>query len=161
MKKINADYFRSVLFGIEDGLVSTTGVIVGISTGTGDQRVIILAGIVAVIVEAMSMGAGEMLSEKTVLQIRHKNSSPAILGGVLMFCSYAAAGMIPVLPFLFWPVKTANFFSVAFALMSLFILGYVKGKVIKVPALKSAWEIFLVGGMATVAGLIIGQIFKL
>ena len=37
---IHEDYLRSGLFGIQDGLVSTTGVVVGISTGVEDKAII-------------------------------------------------------------------------------------------------------------------------
>ena len=31
LKKINQDYFRNMIFGAEDGLVSTVGILFGIS----------------------------------------------------------------------------------------------------------------------------------
>ena len=40
--EIHEDYFRSLMFGFQDGLVSTTGVVVGIATGTPDKAVILL-----------------------------------------------------------------------------------------------------------------------
>ena len=64
MLHIHEDYLRSGLFGIQDGLVSTTGVVVGISTGVEDKAIIILASLVAVTVEASSMAAGQYSSEK-------------------------------------------------------------------------------------------------
>ena len=55
---IHEDYLRSGLFGLQDGLVSTTGVVVCISTGVENKAFIILASLVAVTVEASSMAAG-------------------------------------------------------------------------------------------------------
>ncbi len=55
MLHIHEDYLRSVLFGLQDGLVSTTGVVVGISTGVSQKEIVILAAFVAVTVEATSM----------------------------------------------------------------------------------------------------------
>jgi hypothetical protein len=46
MKTPQKEYLQSAMFGFNDALVSTTGVIVGISTGTGDKQIVILAGIV-------------------------------------------------------------------------------------------------------------------
>ena len=54
MKKIkevlHEDYLRSLMFGLQDGIVSTTGVVVGISTGVSDKAIIVLAALVAVTV---------------------------------------------------------------------------------------------------------------
>ena len=59
MKNIQKEYLQSAMFGFNDALVSTTGVIVGVSTGTNDKRIVILAGVVTIMVEALSMGAGQ------------------------------------------------------------------------------------------------------
>ncbi len=65
---LHEDYVRSLMFGLQDGLVSTTGVVVGISSGVSDKSIIILASLVAVTVEATSMAAGQYSSEKAVHQ---------------------------------------------------------------------------------------------
>lgn len=87
LKELNEDYLRSILFGLQDGLVSTTGVVIGISTGVETRAIILLAAFVAVTVEATSMAAGQYSSEKAVHQLdktgRHTDS--LVLGAVMMF----------------------------------------------------------------------------
>lgn len=56
---------RDIVFGLEDGLVSTLGVLTGIASGTNDHFVVILSGFVLVIVEALSMGVGSFLSSQS------------------------------------------------------------------------------------------------
>ncbi len=56
---------RDIVFGLEDGLVSTLGVLTGIASGTNDHFVVILSGFVLVIVEALSMGVGSFLSAQS------------------------------------------------------------------------------------------------
>ncbi len=56
---------RDVIFGLEDGLVSTLGVVIGIAEGSRSSYVVILSGIVVVFVEALSMAAGTYLSAKS------------------------------------------------------------------------------------------------
>lgn len=56
---------RDIVFGLEDGLVSTVGVLTGIASGTNDYFVVILSGFVLVIVEALSMGVGSFLSTQS------------------------------------------------------------------------------------------------
>jgi predicted membrane protein (TIGR00267 family) len=60
---------REMIFGVEDGLVSTTGAVVGIAAGAQDARIVILSGVVLVIVEALSMAAGTHLSAKSERQL--------------------------------------------------------------------------------------------
>lgn len=162
--KINLqeDYLRSVMFGLQDGLVSTTGLVVGISAGVPDRAIIILASFVAISVEASSMAAGQYSSEKAVHQLdksgKHRDS--LIWGAILMFFSYLIAGLIPISPFLIFTPDTARVISIAVALTSLFVIGYFKGKIVKHQALRSAVEMLIIGGVATVIGLVVGNLLK-
>lgn len=159
---LDEDYFRSVMFGLQDGLVSTTGLVVGISAGVSDKAIIILAAFVAISVEASSMAAGEYSSEKAVHQIDklHRHRDDLIIGAILMFFSYLLAGLIPISPFLFFPPDIARVISISAALISLFIVGYLKGKIVKFKPLRSAMEMLIIGGIATAIGLMVGILFK-
>lgn len=64
---------REVVFGMEDGMVSTLGAITGIATATGNPFTIILAGLVIIGVESISMAVGSFLSSKSEKEIdEHK-----------------------------------------------------------------------------------------
>ena len=162
MSSINEDYLRSALFGLQDGLVSTTGVVVGISTGVEDKAIIVMASVVAVMVEASSMAAGQYSSEKAVHQLdqRHRHKDVLALGAVIMFFSYLLAGSVPVLPIIIFDVPEARILSIIFAFLGLFLVGFIKGKIVRSSPLKSAAELFVIGGIATVIGLVVGQILK-
>ena len=56
---------REVVFGMEDGMVSTLGAITGIAAATQDPFTTVLAGFVVVGVESISMGVGSYLSTKS------------------------------------------------------------------------------------------------
>lgn len=154
------EYLQSAMFGFNDALVSTTGVIVGIATGTNDKRVVILAGIVTILVEALSMGSGQYLSSKSAHQLAGDGQdSHALVSGVIMFFSYFTAGLVPLLPIVLLPIEYSRNVAIVAALIGLFVLGYLKGKVVKTSPLKSALEIFIIGGIATMIGLVAGKLF--
>jgi vacuolar iron transporter family protein len=163
MKHIHEDYLRSALFGLQDGLVSTTGVVVGISTGIEDKAIIILASFVAVSVEASSMAAGQYSSEKAVHQMDKtgKHTDSLVLGAAIMFFSYLLAGLIPILPVVFLDQPQARIFSIIFAFIALFLIGFIKGKIVEHKPFRSAIELFVIGAIATSIGLIVGQILKI
>ncbi len=52
------------MFGVEDSLVSTLGALTGIAAGTQSTYVVVLAGVVLIFAEAVSMTAGSYLSSK-------------------------------------------------------------------------------------------------
>lgn len=161
MKKIKKDYLQSAMFGLNDALVSTTGVIVGISTGTNNKQVVILAGVVTILVEALSMGSGQYLSLKSAQQLTKKESIKIpIISGLVMFFAYFLAGLVPLLSIVLFPMQYSRNIAIVAALACLLLLGYAKGKIVNVSPLKSAVEVFVIGGLATIVGIVAGNLFS-
>jgi vacuolar iron transporter family protein len=161
-KSVDDNYLRTVVFGFEDALVSTTGAIIGISVGTSEKNLILLAGLVTLTVEAVSMGAGQYISEKAAHEAappgEHKDN--LIVGAWLMFFAYAIAGMVPLFPLFFFSGPKFIFSCLISALIGLFVLGYVKGQVVGKSAIRSALQILIIGGFATIIGAVVGFLFR-
>ena len=160
--KINPDYLRSTVFGFQDALVSTTGIVVGISAGVDNKQFILLSALVTISVEALSMGAGQYLSEKTVHELpqnRHRDN--LLTGGLIMFISYLLGGLIPIIPIIFSIPPLSSILSIIFAFIGLFSLGFVKAKLFQGKTWRSALEMLIIGGLATLIGLLVGLIFKI
>lgn len=159
---LHEDYIRSAFFGLQDGLVSTTGVVVGISAGVNDRAIVILASLVAVSVEASSMAAGQYSSEKAVHQMDRtgRHTDNLLVGALIMFVSYLLAGMVPIVPVLLVGPPVSSYYGVAFALIGLFITGWARGHITKESPLKNAVELLIIGGTATAIGLAVGYILK-
>ncbi len=60
---------REVVFGVEDGMVSTLGALTGIAIGTQNHFAVVLSGFVIVAVESLSMGIGSYISNKSVHEL--------------------------------------------------------------------------------------------
>ncbi len=156
--KMNREYIQSALFGFNDALVSTTGVIVGVSTGTSNKEIVLLAGFVTILVEALSMGSGQYLSSKSVHQMANsKHFKVSITSGLIMFVSYFLAGLVPLLPIILFPIEYSREVAIVAAMVGLFLLGYFKGKFVKVSPIRSALEIVVIGGLATGIGIVVGN----
>src|SRR3989344_4796352 len=120
----NREYLRSTVFGVEDSLVSTTGLIAGLSVGSNDKEIVILGAVVAIVIEAVSMGAGEYLSDDAVQELdklkTHRDNP--LVSGALMFTSYLLAGFIPLLPVIFLEYPSSVLLAVILAFSGLFLL---------------------------------------
>jgi len=62
-------FIREIVFGFEDSLVSTLGVVTGVAAGTQSQFVVMLTGVVLIFVEGLSMAAGSYLSSKSAREV--------------------------------------------------------------------------------------------
>lgn len=161
-KFLNEAYLRSLLFGLQDGIVSTTGVVVGISTGVSDKPIIVLAALVAVMVEATSMAAGQYTSEKAAHQMDKtgKRQDKLIVGAVIMFFSYIAGGLFSIIPTLVFNQPEARYIAILSAIAGLFLIGYLKGQIVEHRPLRSAVELLIIGSMAMTIGIIVGNFLK-
>src|SRR5688500_16609464 len=65
----NKGRVREFVFGIQDGLISTVGLLAGMQAGGSNRFTIIMAGTASVIAGAFSMSAGAYLSSKAEKEI--------------------------------------------------------------------------------------------
>lgn len=68
-KTISSDLVREMVFGLEDGMVSTLGAITGIATSTNNHFFVVLSGSVIIAVESISMAVGSYLSNNSEVAI--------------------------------------------------------------------------------------------
>jgi VIT1/CCC1 family predicted Fe2+/Mn2+ transporter len=156
MKNIKSDSLRNLIFGAEDSLVSTFGVLFGITSVAGFTKTqILIAGLVTIVVEATSMGAGSFLSETSTNELEGEQKHNPISDGIIMFVSYFFAGFIPLAPYAFFELHEARYFSIAASLTALFILGCLPTK-----KFKSGLRMMLVAGIAAALGYLVAHIFS-
>jgi len=158
----NKEYLRSVLFGIEDSLISTTGFLAGVTVGTSDKHIIIISTLIAITIEGVSMGVGEYLSDDAVkdLDKLKRSADKPLFSGAFLCISYLLAGMIPFVPVLFFSSPLSLIISLIAALLALFLLGYLKGELLHTSAMRGGIKILLVGGITTLLGMVVGFVLK-
>ncbi len=158
---VSASYLRSFIFGVEDSLVSTVGLVSGIALAGVAGTQILLTGIILVFVEAFSMAAGEYLSERSSEEYMEQGVvSPwqSIVASVIMFFSYLLSGIIPIAPYAFLAPQAAFTVSVVGSLAALFLLGLLGARLTGTPLLSRATQMAVVGGMAIIIGIAVGQL---
>lgn len=151
---------RNIVFGIEDSLVSTVGLLSGIATAGVSGGTIVLTGTVLIFVEAFSMAVGSFLSEDSVETYVTRVRNPlfaSILGGGVMFFSYFVFGFMPLLPYVFFSKGVAFITSICIALFALFLLGALSAKMFRAHFLKQGIKMLLIGGAAIGIGILVGN----
>lgn len=217
-----ATSLREVVFGIEDGMVSTMGAVTGIAVGSGDYTVVVLAGAVIIAVESISMGVGSYLSSKSEREVNDrmveeereeidaypkeekkemvglfvadgwsptlaarmaeeaaKNNdlmlremsyrelkiipsehATPVKNGAFMFGSYVLGGLVPLIPYLFFEdISRTIPLSIGMTLAGLFGLGAATTALSKRVWWKAGFEMFLLAGLAALAGYVVGRLF--
>jgi predicted membrane protein (TIGR00267 family) len=156
-------YFRNFIFGVEDSLVSTVGLLSGVAIANVSRETIFLTGIILLFVEAFSMAAGSFLSENSAenyMKIRNASFKHDLISGSIMFFSYFISDFIPLLPYLIWNINKALPFSIIFSAIALFILGLIGARISKTGLIKNAFKMVFIGGIAIAVGLIAGSMLS-
>ncbi len=158
----NSSYYRNFVFGVEDSLVSTVGLLSGISIAGVPNQTIVMTGIVLIFVEAISMGAGSFLSESSAEIYESQKDTlteRSYFDAIIMFVSYLTSGFIPLLPYVVLSQNIAFWVSISLSLAILFTLGAIGAILSKTSILKGVTRMVLVGGSAILVGSIVGRLF--
>lgn len=157
--KTSALYLRTIIFGINDSLVSTVGFLAGISVAGVPRSTIVLTGIIYALVEAFSMAMGDFLSEESAEEYISKstvNDRSSVIAAVLMFISCVLASLIPLVPYIIFTSGTALIVSICLSVLSLFIVGMVGARFSRLPMLWRGARMAFLGGAAIAMGVAIG-----
>jgi len=162
-KKHKVMYVRNVVFGIEDSLVSTVGLLSGIAVSDVSTATIILTGVVLIFVESISMAAGSLISEHQASEYESRKDLPlgkARFAALLMFVSYLLAGLVPLWPYFLFSHPTALWTSIGTTLVCLFLLGAVSAIRFGVRPLYEGFRTLLIGGVAILVGVLVGKLLE-
>ncbi|HXM06603.1 MAG TPA: VIT1/CCC1 transporter family protein, partial [Candidatus Acidoferrum sp.] len=60
---------RQIVFGAQDGILTTLGIITGVGAADGQRFTVIISGMLALFAGALSMGVGEYLGRKSEREV--------------------------------------------------------------------------------------------
>lgn len=156
-------YVRNIIFGVEDSVVSTVGLLSGIAaSGQVGHAAILLTGFVYILVEGLSMAIGSYISEESVQEYM-RDLQPTervpVVGAIVMFISFVVAGFVPIIPYLITTGTLALTLSIVLSLVLLGVVAYIHARVVRLPVLGRVLRIVLLGGAAIGLGIVVGRAF--
>lgn len=156
----NQVYLRNFIFGVEDSLVSTVGLLSGIAVSDVPRATIVLTGMTLIFVEAFAMAVGSFLSEESTeeyMRLKRKVFDRSFKAGSVMFLSYFLAGAVPLAPYVLDAVERPLPLSVSLSLLALFALGLASGSIIGTNAARRGLKMMVLGGIAIAVGAAVGS----
>ncbi len=167
MKKITSSvsaedqtFIRNFVFGAEDSLVSTVGLLSGVAIAGVARPTLVLTGVVLIFVEAFSMGIGSYLSEAITHDENHGERRISMDAAFIMLGSYIVAGLIPLLPYFFWEGITGLSISISCSLLALALLGIISSRLSRTNVRRNTVRMILLGGSAIAVGIIVSFFVK-
>ena len=97
-------YIRDLVYGANDGLITTFAVVAGVAGGGLSARAMLIIGAANLIADGLSMGVGNYLSIRShesalAAQNRPQEEANPARHGIATLLAFIAAGAVPLAPF--------------------------------------------------------------
>jgi VIT1/CCC1 family predicted Fe2+/Mn2+ transporter len=149
------------VFGSMDGVISTLAVIAGVAGATTNHVIVLVAGVAAMLAEAISMGFSSFSSARVrERMLGHKATlaKRSATEGTVFWLVTMGGGVVPLIPFLFrfGDTITSLKFAVVMSAVFLFTIGFYIGKITKKDGLYEGLLNAVIGMIAAAATYAVG-----
>ena len=126
-------YIRDIVYGANDGVITTFAAVAGVEGGALPSAAVIVVGVANLIADGLSMGVGNYLSIRANESAREADNLPEeeaepIRHAIATFLAFVAAGTVPLLPYMAgWPPAAQSASATAGTLLTLFGVGAARG----------------------------------
>lgn len=159
--EIARHYIRELIYGANDGIITTFAVVAGVAGGNLPLRVVLIIGAANLFADGLSMAVGNYLSirsHESVLETQglpEEEAYPLRHAGAT-FAAFVIAGAVPLVPYTI-PVWSLDRFvsSIALTLLAMFLVGASRAFIADVRWWRAGSEMLALG--AVVAALAYGS----
>jgi VIT1/CCC1 family predicted Fe2+/Mn2+ transporter len=153
-------YLPDLVYGANDGIITTFAVVSGVVGADLSERVILILGFANLVADGFSMGASNFLARRSHADADERADRPeAVRHGVATMVGFLTAGLVPLIAYLV-PLSDDVRFPAAIALTlgTLFAVGASRTLVTKLGWIRSGLEMLLVGAAAAAVAYGIGAL---
>jgi VIT1/CCC1 family predicted Fe2+/Mn2+ transporter len=149
--EIARHYVRDLVYGANDGLITTFAVVAGVAGGELSSRATLIIGAANLFADGLSMAVGNYLSIRShegalaAQNLPEEEARPA-RHGVATLLAFVGAGSVPLLPFVFLPHVSARLeLSILLTFSTLFAVGALRSIVTVERWWRGGLEMLLLG----------------
>ncbi|NLF29543.1 MAG: hypothetical protein GX591_01505 [Planctomycetes bacterium] len=160
-------YIKDVVYGANDGIVTTFAVVAGVVGGGLATRAVLIVGVASLFADGLSMAASNYLgsrSERAVLDHDDGGGPTGVptvpwISAALTFGAFVLAGAVPLVPYVLLGCGRRTLLWTALATLGvLFAVGASRSIVTKRPVLSAGLEMTLIGGASAAVAYVVGHL---
>jgi VIT1/CCC1 family predicted Fe2+/Mn2+ transporter len=159
--EIARHYVRELIYGANDGIVTTFAVVAGVAGGGLSLRVVLIMGAANLFADGVSMAAGNYLSIRShegvlaAQELPEEEASP-LRHAAATFLAFVGAGAVPLVPYMVPDFPLDRFTaSIALTLFAMFAVGASRALIARARWWTAGLEMLVLG--AVVAALAYGS----
>ena len=149
-------YIRDMVYGANDGIITTFAVVAGVTGGDLSARAVLIVGVANLFADGLSMGVGNYLSIRShesalAAQDRPEEESSPARHGLATMAAFVASEALPLLPY-FFPILGHRFrLSIVLTFGGLFCVGALRATVTTDRWWSAGLEMLLLGALVAAA----------
>lgn len=153
-------YLPDLVYGANDGVITTFAVVCGVVGASLSETVILILGFANLVADGFSMGASNFLSRRSYAEASDRATPPvAFRHGVATVVGFLTAGVVPLVAYVVPLADSARFAAtVILTGVTLFAVGASRSFFTKLGWLRSGIEMLLVGAAAAFVAYGIGAL---
>ncbi|MEX2256893.1 MAG: VIT1/CCC1 transporter family protein [Acidimicrobiia bacterium] len=160
MSRFAGHYLPDLVYGANDGIITTFAVVSGVVGAALSETVIVILGLANLLADGFSMGASNYLARRSNVESPERiDRTDAIRHGTATIVGFVLAGVIPLVAYLLpIPDGLRLTLSIGLTAAALFGVGASRSLVTRRGFLRSGGEMLLVGSLAALVAYAIGAL---
>ena len=157
-------YIRDLVYGANDGIITTFAVVAGVTGGALSNQAILIVGFANIVADGLSMGVGNYLGIRSEEGARAAEDLPEAEAeparhGLATFVAFVIAGMIPLAAYMVPDFGFDRFLTASgLSLATLFVIGALRSAVTREGWLASGLEMLGLGVVVAAAAYAAGAL---
>lgn len=146
-------YIRELIYGANDGIITTFAVVAGVAGGGLSLRVVLIIGAANLVADGLSMAVGNYLairSHESVLEAQDlpEEETFPTRHAIATFLAFVSAGAVPLLPYMLPGLLVDRFIaSIALTFGAMFVIGALRALIANVRWWKAGVEMLSLGAV--------------
>ncbi|HVG72355.1 MAG TPA: VIT1/CCC1 transporter family protein [Vicinamibacterales bacterium] len=157
-------YIRELIYGANDGIITTFAVVAGVAGGGLSVRVVLIIGAANLVADGLSMAVGNYLSirsHESVLEAQElpEEETYPLRHAVATFAAFVTAGIVPLVPYMSSAFTSRRFvLSIAFTLTAMFAVGASRALISRVQWWRAGSEMLTLGAIVALVAYMSGRL---
>jgi VIT1/CCC1 family predicted Fe2+/Mn2+ transporter len=157
-------YIRDVVYGANDGIITTFAVVAGVAGGALSHTAVLIVGAANLAADGVAMGVGNLLAIRAhesalAAEDRPEEETYPWKHGAATLVAFVAAGAVPLVPYVLPIAESRSLvWSTVLAMSALFGVGLARAAVTRDRWWRTGVEQLLLGGVVALAAYGAGAI---